>query len=228
VIAGVDGYEREVFWRHGPWWCVENKWNPLEGYGRGELLIFERHVESLEACSADELGELVEALWHGQDDVGGGKALRFTNVGVAAGASQSHLHSQRVRVDLEGGRGPLGEAEWRDDLQRAQGGGLVVANSHSWQAYVAPAPQFFGEVRVVATEARALGAGVRGILGAVDDIPVAYNVLWHRFGGFWGAQIIVAQPLSLYRELADLVLVRVPVESWAQDIRRRRGDESGT
>lgn len=227
VIAEDGDYKHKVFWRHGPWWCLENKWNPIEGYGRGELLIYERHIDSLEACSAQELGDLVEALWLEQGGAGEAKILRFTNVGVAAGASQSHLHTQRVRVDLEGGRGPLGEAAWRADLLRAQEDGLAAARGEDWEAYVAPAPQFFGEVRVVAADARGLGAGVKETLDVVDDKPVAYNVLWHRFGDLWGAQIVVAQPLSLYRELADVVPVRVPVESWARDIRGRRGDESG-
>jgi hypothetical protein len=208
-----------VLWRFGAWWCVENQWNPVAGFGTGELLVFERHIESLEECTAQELGDLVEALWYRQSAAA--KVLRFTNVGTTSGASQSHLHSQRVRVDLDGGRGALGEHAWREDMQRAEDVDLMVATGDSWQAYVAPAPQFFGEVRVVAGGAVALGEGVGETLGIIDDFPVSYNVIWHHLGDLWGAQILVSRVLPLYKELVDVVLVRIPVESWAKDIQAR-------
>ena len=221
LIAGDD--DREVFWKKGPWWCVANRWNPVEGHGTGELLVFERHVESLEECGSEALGELVDALWSHQKPEAV-QCFRFTNVGSLAGASQSHLHTQRVSVDFLGGHSPLGEREWREDLSNAERADTVVVEAPAYSAYVAPAPQFYGEVRIISETPEGLGHGVGEMVQILGAAPVAYNVLWHRRGALFGAQVVMSSLASLYGQMAGVTMVRSPVDQWAEQMRQRRRD----
>lgn len=139
----------------------ENLW-PVFSDGPSELICPKIHVHAVEDLSSDAASDLFN-LFHARylELASSNKSvLPFVNVGHNAGGSLSHLHAQLVSTSAapaERWNRLLSSSHLLDkDISLATAADLVVKDDHSGSVYVAYAPSFPGEIRIVADTPSAL------------------------------------------------------------------------
>lgn len=162
----------------------ENLW-PVFSDAPSELVCPKTHVHAIEDLSREEADDLFGLLHARYTELASRSksVLPFVNVGHNAGGSLSHLHAQLVSTSAapaERWHRLLSSSHLLDkDIALATAADLVVKDDHNGSVYVAYAPSFPGEIRIVADTPSALHALIHETTTALASSIGAwpYNVV---------------------------------------------------
>lgn len=216
-----DGVPRRLLGRNLHAFTLANRWKALDG--DGDLTIASRHVEGLEELEPDELygffGELDAQATRRRNPGRGLTELMFVNVGLLSGGSVAHLHGQFVSSTLPLTGGPVRRGSVLEDWELAREHDLVLLDADGARAWVAAAPLFPGELRIL-TDADSLAASIYPYLGHFSNL--AYNLVIHSVigGSELFAQLLPRRDHGIvYTQFVNTTVVTFDLNQWADQLR---------
>ena len=181
----TDGQSQVKLSKHSAHtFSFQNLW-PVFDDGPSELICPRSHVHAIEDLSNEEACDMLN-LFHDRylNLAEQHKTVfPFINVGHNAGGSLSHLHAQLVTTSAapaERWERLLGSSHLIEkDMSFARAADLVVKDDASGSVYVAYAPSFSGEIRIVADTTQGLHSLIHdtatALATSIGDWP--YNVI---------------------------------------------------